>query len=96
MKYKVIVKTSAKADFQDIYGYLKNRFGKRTATRFKTTYTRILKALRNTPRMYETVPEIPDVHKCSVLAPTLILFQIFETEKRVEILALYDGRQEQA
>jgi plasmid stabilization system protein ParE len=95
VKYKVIVKTAAKADFLEIHGYLKERFGKKSAARFKTTYSKILKALRHTPRMYESVPELPGVHKCAALSPTLVLYQVIETEKRVEILSLYDGRFEQ-
>lgn len=92
MKYKVIVKTGAKADFLDIHGYLKERFGKQAAARFKTSYSKILKNLRNTPRMYGTIPEMHGVHKCAALSPTLVLYQVFEQEKREEILALYDGR----
>lgn len=90
------MKAAAKADFQDIHGYLRERFGKTSAARFKTSYSKILKSLGQTPRMYESVPEMPGVHKCSALSPTLVLYQVFETEKRVEILALYDGRYEQA
>ncbi len=94
MKYKVVVKSSAKADFENIYGYLKERFGKNSAARFKTSYSTILKSLRITPRMYMAVPEMPGAHKCTALSPTILLYEVLEQEKRVEILALYDGRVE--
>jgi plasmid stabilization system protein ParE len=94
VKYKVIVLPGAKAEFHQIHGYLKERFGKRSATRFKTTFTQILKALRHTPRMYEAIPERYGAHKCSAMSPTLVLYEVLEKEKRVEILTLYDGRYE--
>lgn len=94
MRYKVIVRNAAKADFEKIYDYLKGGFGKKAAGKFKTSYIKIIKALRHTPRMYPAVPEIAGVHKCAALSPTLVLYQVFESERRVEILALYDGRNE--
>ena len=94
MKYKVITLPSADAQAKEIYDYLKGRFGKKAAGRFKTNLGKIIKALRHTPRMYPPVPEIAGVHKCAALSPTLLLYQVFEAERRVEILALYDGRNE--
>ena len=92
MKYKVIVLPGAEADYLGIYGYLKERFGKKSAARFKANYGKIIKALRNTPRMYEAVPERLGVHKCAAISPTIVLYEVLEKEKRVEILTLYDGR----
>lgn len=83
---------AAKADAKEIYEYLKGRFGKQAAGRFRIGYGKIVKALRQTPRMYEAVPERVGVHKCAALAPTIILYEVFERERRVEILTLYDGR----
>lgn len=71
---------------------LKERFGKKSAASFKVGFGKFVKSLRHTPRMYEAVPEVRDVHKCAALSPTLVLYQVFEKEKRVEILAPYDGR----
>lgn len=92
VKYKVIVKTAAKADFRNIHSYLKERLGKRAAARFKTTYGSILKSPGHMPRMFEAVQEMPGIHDCSALSTTLVPHEVFEQEKRVEILALHDGR----
>ena len=92
MKYKVVTAPGADAKAKEIYGYLKERFGKKSAANFKTTFGKIVKALRHTPHMYEAVPEMPGVRKCAALSPTLVLYQVFEAERRVEILVLYDGR----
>lgn len=69
-----------------------HRFGKKAAAKFKLGFRNLIKTLRQTPRMYEMVPEAPGVHKCAALAPTLVLYQLDDQEKRVEILTLYDGR----
>jgi plasmid stabilization system protein ParE len=81
----------AKLDSKKIHDMLKKRFGKKSATLFKAGFGKIVKALRQTPRMYEGVPENPGVHKCAALSPTIILYEVFEKEKRVEILTLFDG-----
>ncbi|MEY3444710.1 MAG: ParE toxin of type toxin-antitoxin system, parDE [Bacteroidota bacterium] len=94
MKYKVIVVPGAEADYLRIYAYLKVQFGPKSAARFKATFGKIIKALRRTPKMYAPVPEIPGIHKCTALSPTLVLYNVIEKERRVEILTLYDGRSE--
>jgi plasmid stabilization system protein ParE len=92
VKYKVIILPGAEADFMQIHGYLKERFGKKPAARFKASFIRIIKELRHTPRMFQAVPERVGVHKCTALSPTIVLYEVFQDEKRVEILSLYDGR----
>jgi plasmid stabilization system protein ParE len=92
VKYKVIMSPEAEADFLEIHAYLNERFGKKSEARLKAEFSRIVKGLRHTPRMFEALPERNSVHKCAALSPTLVLYKIFEQEKRVEILALYDGR----
>lgn len=94
MSYKVIVIPSAEADYLRIYAYLKAQFGPKSAARFKGTFGKIIKALRRTPKMYPPVPEMPGIHKCTALSPTLVLYNVLEKERRVEILTLYDGRSE--
>lgn len=94
MKFKVIVMPGAEANFLRIHSYLKDRFGKKSAARFKAGFGKIVKALKQNPRMYQAVSENPGVHKCTALSPTIVLYEVFEEEKRVEILALFDGRYE--
>lgn len=95
MKYRVIVLPGAKSEFIEIHRYLKNRFGKSSASRFKIAYGKLLKTLKQTPRIYGAIPEREGVRKCAALAPTIVLYEVFEQEKRVEILTLYDGRVDQ-
>ena len=82
---------AAETNFLRIHGYLKERFGKKSAAHFKTGFGKIVKSLRQAPRMYATVPENPGVHKCTALSPTIVLYEVFDKEKPVEILTLYDG-----
>lgn len=82
------------ADFKNNDAYLKAHFGKKSPTRFKSAYSTILKSLRIAQRIGMAVPEMPGAHKCIALSPTILLYEVLEQEKRVGILAFYDGRVE--
>jgi plasmid stabilization system protein ParE len=92
VKYKVSIQAEAKDDFRDIHAYLKKRYGDTIAKRFKISFMDILENLATTPLMFQSVPDRKNIRKCSALSPSLIIYEVDENEKRVEIRAIYDGR----
>ena len=91
MKYNVSVTDQARADFGEIYEYLKQRFGKRAGAKFKASYGKLLKSLVNFPFQYPAINERKDVRKCAAMSPTLVFYKV--EGQSVTLLYLKDGRQ---
>ncbi len=92
MKFKVIIQPIAKAQFRVIHAYLKAEFGIRAAQNFQESFARVLDVISENPRIYEVVPDRQNVRKCSALTPSLIYYSIDDHARRIDIVAIYDGR----
>jgi plasmid stabilization system protein ParE len=91
MKIKVSVSDPAKAEYKEIHLMLKNRFGVKSALKFKMAFKTFLKTVSNHPYQYPSVANHPEIRVCTAMSPTVVFYEV--SEALVTVHRIRDGRQ---
>lgn len=92
MAYKIIWSPRAKETFYNVIDYLELAWGEKQITNFVNLTDHILDLIEEKPYSFKK-SEIGDVHRILITKHNLMLYQIIENTKTVELISFWDTRQ---
>ncbi len=92
MAYKVIWAPEAVNTFDNIIDYLSKHWSKKEVTRFIDDVEQTVFLLEKNPFLFRGSSKV-NVHEALITKHNLLLYQIVENSKRVELISFWDTRQ---
>lgn len=93
MAYKIIWSPKAKKTFYNVISYLEFAWGEKQITNFVNRTDQKLDLIKENPYLFRK-SEIGDIHRVLITKHNLLLYQIHEKTKIVELISFWDTRQD--
>lgn len=92
MAFKIIWSPEAEKTFDDIINYLEKNWSEKEIRKLISTTERIVLLLEQNPYLFRG-SEKESIYEVLIGKHNLLLYQISETHKKVELLSFWDTRQ---
>jgi len=93
MAYKIIWSSKAEKTFDIVLEYLNLKWGDKQIKRLLTETERVLHMLSQNPYMFRG-SEKEKIHEVLVTKHNLLLYQVNQPQKKVELLGFFDTRKD--
>lgn len=93
MAYKIIWSPEAEKTFEDIISYLENNWSKKEIKKLILKMEEVISLLEQNPYLFRGSEKI-SIYEALIGKQNLLLYQVVESKKKVELLSFWDTRQD--